>query len=94
MNKAQAKILLNDFLYGNDGGQTWIDDVWALSPFLGQGAANSAEVIAALLEICSERQLFMLMRALYDNHPDLIQALDTAAAWDKAFGGESPNGKA
>ncbi len=88
MNKAKAKALLSDFLYGSEGAQMWAEDVWGLSAFLGQGAANTSEVIALLLEICSERQLLMLMQAIYQKHEAQIQALDSASAWAELLNSE------
>ena len=89
MNKTKAKALLLDFLYGSEGAKMWVEDVWGLSPFLGQSAAHSSTVIDLLLETCSERQLLQIMQAVYTQHPEQVEALDSAEDWAVAFGPET-----
>ncbi|MEM9151530.1 MAG: hypothetical protein AAGB19_13900 [Cyanobacteria bacterium P01_F01_bin.3] len=76
-----AKKLLYDFMFESESAQQWVEDVWGLSPFLGQGAANAAEVIGALLETCSERQLNSVVSSLYAAHQDTIGELSSASEW-------------
>ena len=76
-----AKKLLYDFMFESEGAKEWVEDVWSLSPFLGQGAANAAEVLGALLETCSERQLNAVVASLYAAHTDTISELESAAEW-------------
>ncbi|MGD1864798.1 MAG: hypothetical protein ACFB0D_09600 [Phormidesmis sp.] len=76
-----AKKLLYDFMFESENGQQWVEDVWGLSPFLGQGAANASEVIGALLETCSERQLNLVVSSLYAAHKATISELDSASEW-------------
>mgnify|MGYP001793654205 FL=1 len=76
-----AKKLLYDFMFESESAQQWVEDVWGLSPFLGQGAANAAEVIGALLETCSERQLNSVVSSLYAAHQDTISELSSASEW-------------
>ncbi|MEO0645289.1 MAG: hypothetical protein AAFZ17_03880 [Cyanobacteria bacterium J06650_10] len=76
-----AKKLIYDFMFESDSAQQWVEDVWGLSPFLGQSAANAAEVIGSLLETCSERQLNAIVSSLYSAHKDTISELDSASEW-------------
>ena len=76
-----AKKLIYDFMFESADAKEWVEDVWGLSPFLGQGAANAAEVIGALLEVCSERQLNEVVSSLYAAHKDVIGELSTASKW-------------
>jgi hypothetical protein len=76
-----AKKLLYDFMFESEGAQEWVEDVWSLSPFLGQGAANAAEVLGVLIETCSERQLNAVVASLYAAHTDTISELKSAPEW-------------
>lgn len=76
-----ARKLLYDFMFESEGAQDWVEDVWSLSPFLGQGAANAAEVLGALIETCSERQLNTVVASLYAAHTDAINELKSASEW-------------
>lgn len=76
-----AKKLIYDFMFESADAKEWVEDVWGLSPFLGQGAANAAEVIGALLEACSERQLNAVVSSLYAAHQETIMELDSASEW-------------
>ncbi len=76
-----AKKLLYDFMFESEGAQDWVEDVWSLSPFLGQGAANAAEVLGVLIETCSERQLNAVVASLHAAHADTISELKSASEW-------------
>ncbi len=76
-----AKKLLYDFMFESESAQEWVEDVWGLSPFLGQGAANAAEVLGALIENCSEEQLNAVVTSLYAAHQDTISELASASEW-------------
>jgi hypothetical protein len=81
VSRKTAKKLLYDFMFESDRAQDWVEDVWSLSPFLGQGAANAAEVLGALIETCSERQLNAVVASLYAAHADTISELKSAPEW-------------
>lgn len=76
-----AKKLLYDFMFENETAQEWVEDVWGLSPFLGQSAANAAEVLGLLIETCSERQLNAIVSSLHSAHSETISELSTANEW-------------
>ncbi len=80
-----AKKLLYDFMFESTDAREWVDDVWGLSPFLGQGAANAAEVLGAFVETCSERQLNAILSSLYAAHKETIHQLDSAEEWKAAY---------
>ncbi|MGB7087365.1 MAG: hypothetical protein WBD47_17535 [Phormidesmis sp.] len=80
-----AKRLLYDFMFEQENAQEWVEDVWGLSPFLGQSAANAAEVLGALLETCSEEQLNAVVSSLHTAHKDQISELDSASEWRVAI---------
>lgn len=81
VSRRTAKKLLYDFMFESDRAQTWVEDVWSLSPFLGQGAANAAEVLGALVDTCSERQLNAVVASLYAAHAEAIDELKSAPEW-------------
>ena len=64
-------------MFESDSAQTWVEDVWGLSPLLGQESANAAEVLGALIDTCSERQLNAVVASLYAAHADRISDLDS-----------------
>ena len=76
-----AKKLLYDFMFESESAKDWVEDVWGLSPFLGQGAANAAEVLGVLMDVCSEEQLNEIVASLYAAHRETIQELGTANEW-------------
>ncbi|MGD1896531.1 MAG: hypothetical protein ACFB16_06190 [Phormidesmis sp.] len=76
-----AKKLIYDFMFESESAKEWVEDVWGLSPFLGQSAANAAEVLGALLETCSERQLNAVVASLYSAHKETIGELSSASEW-------------
>jgi len=80
-----AKKLLYDFMFERENAQQWVEDVWGLSPFLGQGAANAAEVIGALLETCSERQLNAVVASIKSAHEEAVSELTSASEWRVAI---------
>jgi hypothetical protein len=81
VSRKTAQKLLYDFMFESDRAQDWVEDVWSLSPFFGQGAANAAEVLGALIETCSERQLNAVVASLYTAHADTISELKSAPEW-------------
>ncbi|MGB3573455.1 MAG: hypothetical protein WA783_12305 [Phormidesmis sp.] len=81
VSRKTAKKLLYDFMFESEGAQEWVEDVWGLSPFLGQSAANAAEVLGILIETCSERQLNAIVASLYEAHAETIRELPSASEW-------------
>ncbi|MEL6354824.1 MAG: hypothetical protein AAFR58_24225 [Cyanobacteria bacterium J06627_28] len=81
VSRKTAKKLIYDFMFESADAKEWVEDVWGLSPFLGQGAANAAEVMGVLLETCSERQLNAVVSSLYAAHQETIQDLASASEW-------------
>lgn len=85
VSRKTAKKLLYDFIFESDGARQWVEDVWGLSPFLGQGAANAAEVLGLLIETCSERQLNEVVASLHAAHRETISELASASEWRVAI---------
>lgn len=91
VSKKTAKKLIYDFMFENEEAKEWVEDVWGLSPFLGQGAANAAEVIGVLIETCSERQLNAVVSSLYEAHKETIDELSSASEWRVGIDAKAAN---
>ena len=85
VSRKTAKKLLYDFMFESADAKDWVEDVWGLSPFLGQGAANAAEVLGALIEACSEEQLNTVVASLKAAHIEAISELGSANEWRVAI---------
>jgi hypothetical protein len=65
--KDEIRRLLERLVFQDDRPQDWVQDVWGLSPTLGESAAKLLDVYEALLEYCSEEQLENLLQSLYQD---------------------------
>ncbi len=67
ISKIEAQKLLERFIFEDSQPKDWVQDVWGLSPVLGESAAKLLAVFAALIECCPEEELEDLLRNLYQN---------------------------
>lgn len=65
LSKAEAKQLLERIVFDTDRPQSWAQDVWDMSPTLGETAAKLVDTLDALMECCPEEQLNNLLQSLY-----------------------------
>ncbi|MGB3613421.1 MAG: hypothetical protein WBA10_06455 [Elainellaceae cyanobacterium] len=65
LSKSDAKQLLTRLIFEDSTPQQWTEDVWGLSPLLGDSAAKLLEVYSALIECCPEETLDNLLQSLY-----------------------------
>ena len=65
ISKEEAKQLLERMIFEDMLPQDWVQDVWGLSPLLGDGAAKLLDAFEALIECCPEAQLENLVQSLY-----------------------------
>jgi len=68
ISKIEAKQLLERFVFEDERPQDWVQDVWGLSPMLGESAAKLVAVLAAVIECCPEAELEDLVSALYQDY--------------------------
>jgi hypothetical protein len=68
ISKIEAKQLLERFVFEDDRPQDWVQDVWGLSPMLGESAAKLLAIFAALIECCPEDELESLIKELYKQY--------------------------
>jgi hypothetical protein len=67
ISKSEAKQLLERLIFEDERPQDWIQDVWGLSPTLGDSAAKLLEVFEALIECCPEEKLENLLQSFYQD---------------------------
>lgn len=62
ISKAEAKQLLERLIFEDQQPQQWVEDVWSLTPILGDSASKLLEVFEALIECCPEERLDNLIQ--------------------------------
>ncbi|NJO94099.1 MAG: hypothetical protein HC820_06590 [Hydrococcus sp. RM1_1_31] len=65
ISKIEAKQLLERLIFDDERPQDWVQDVWGLSPMLGDSAAKLLEVFEALIECCPDEKLENLVQIYY-----------------------------
>ncbi|NEN91482.1 MAG: hypothetical protein F6K48_22285 [Okeania sp. SIO3H1] len=66
VSKEEAKQLLERLIFDKERPQDWVQDVWGMSPTLGETAAKLLDVFDVLITSCSEAEL-----------NDVLQTFDT-----------------
>jgi hypothetical protein len=64
ISKPEAKQRLEQLIFEDTLPQDWVQDVWGLSPILGDSAAKLLEAFEALIERCPEEKLDHLLQTL------------------------------
>lgn len=67
LDKDEAKRLLERIVFADDRSGDWAQDVWDLSPTLGETAAKLLQVFDGLVECCSEEKLENFLHSLYED---------------------------
>jgi hypothetical protein len=62
LSKAEAKQLLERMIFDEQPPQQWVEDVWGLTPMLGDNAAKLYEAFEALIDCCPEDKLDNLLQ--------------------------------
>ncbi|AFZ36065.1 hypothetical protein Sta7437_2532 [Stanieria cyanosphaera PCC 7437] len=65
LSQTEAKQLLERLIFDDQQPQEWVQDVWGLSPILGDSAAKLVEVFEALIQCCPQEQLENLLQSYY-----------------------------
>ena len=65
ISKVEAKQLLERMIFEELHPEDWVQDVWGLSPLLGDSAAKLLEAFEILIECCPEEKLENLLQSLY-----------------------------
>jgi hypothetical protein len=62
ISKAEAKQILERLIFDEAKPDEWVEDVWGITPILGDSAAKLLEVYEALIECCPQSQLENLLQ--------------------------------
>jgi hypothetical protein len=65
VSKTEAKQLLERMIFETTAPKDWVDDVWALSPLMGDSAAKLLEAFYVLIDCCPDEQLDNVLKGLY-----------------------------
>lgn len=57
VSKEEAKQLLEQLIFDRERPQDWVQDVWGMSPTLGETAAKLLDVFEVLITSYSEAEL-------------------------------------
>lgn len=68
ISKTEAKQLLERIIFDKERPQDWVQDVWGMSPTLGENAAKLLEIYDALIECCPEEKLENLVQGLFNDY--------------------------
>lgn len=52
LSKTEAKQLLERMIFDDQKPKDWVEDVWGITPILGDSAAKLYEAFEALVECC------------------------------------------
>ena len=70
LSKAEAKQLLERMIFDDLEPQQWAEDVWGITPILGDSAAKLYEAFEALIECCPEDKLDSLLQTYMQEQMD------------------------
>jgi predicted 3-demethylubiquinone-9 3-methyltransferase (glyoxalase superfamily) len=65
ISKTEAKQLLERLIFEEESPQDWVQDVWGLSPVLGDSAAKLLDAFYMLIDCSSPEKLDSLLQSLY-----------------------------
>ena len=71
LSKTEAKQLLERMIFEDERPREWAQDVWDMSPMLGDSAAKLLDAFEMLIECCSEEKLENLVQGLYQENLEL-----------------------
>lgn len=70
LSKAEAKQLLERMIFDDQIPQQWVEDVWGITPILGDSAAKLYEAFEALIQCCPEDRLDSLLQTYLQEQID------------------------
>lgn len=62
LSKTEAKQLLERMIFDEQNPKDWVEDVWGITPILGDSGAKLYEAFEALIECCPEDKLDSLVQ--------------------------------
>ncbi|MEB3269027.1 MAG: hypothetical protein VKJ09_10850 [Leptolyngbya sp.] len=67
LSHTEAQQILHRMIFVDGSAEDWVQDVWGLSPTLGETAARLVDVMAALTDSLSDEKLENLVQSLYQD---------------------------
>jgi hypothetical protein len=64
VSKDESKQLLERMIFDETAPADWVQDVWGLSPMLGDSAAKLFDAFEALIECCPDEKFDNLVKTL------------------------------
>lgn len=65
LSKADTKQLLERIIFDDSRPADWVQDVWDMSPTLGETAAKLTDTLDALIDCCPTEKLENFLQNLY-----------------------------
>lgn len=65
LTKTEARQLLERMIFDDERPRDWVQDVWDMSPMLGESAARLLDAFDMLIDCSSEQKLENLVQSLY-----------------------------
>jgi hypothetical protein len=65
LSKTESRQLLERMIFDDELPRDWVQDVWDMSPILGENAAKLLDAFDMLIDCCSEEKLENLVECLY-----------------------------
>ncbi|MEM9116611.1 MAG: hypothetical protein AAGD09_01880 [Cyanobacteria bacterium P01_F01_bin.56] len=65
LSQDETKQLLERLVFTDGTAEDWVQDIWALSPTLGETAARLIDVFNALLDCTPDEKLETLLQSFY-----------------------------
>lgn len=67
LDKSEVKQLLERMIFEETAPQDWAEDVWGLSPMMGDSALKLLEIFYLLVDACPDDGLEELLGRLYSD---------------------------
>lgn len=65
LSQHETKQLLERLVFTDSTPEEWVQDIWALSPTLGETAARLVDVLNGLMDCTPEEKLENLLQGFY-----------------------------
>jgi hypothetical protein len=73
VSKQEVQQLLERMIFETTDPQDWVQDVWGLSPMLGDSGAKLLDAFYTLLDCCPEERLDNLVKGLYREQLEFME---------------------
>ncbi|MGF1460581.1 MAG: hypothetical protein ACFBSG_16340 [Leptolyngbyaceae cyanobacterium] len=70
LSSEETKQLLERLVFTDGTAEDWVQDIWALSPTLGETAARLIDVLNGLLDCTPDEKLENLLESFYREQLD------------------------